>query len=141
MEDHGCFICRKHDGLEASPPGGYIFEDEHWMVCHAPVDNGPLGTLFIESRRHVLDFADFSNDEAKSFGKLVRKVYKALRSQIAAERVYQLSMMEGIPHFHTWIVPRTSDITERGIVFLARDMKATVEGAEDLARLLRAELG
>ena len=31
-----CFLCRKHEGEEAAPPGGYIYEDEHWMVCHAP---------------------------------------------------------------------------------------------------------
>ena len=30
-----CFICRKHNGQEATPPGGYIYEYEHWMVCHA----------------------------------------------------------------------------------------------------------
>jgi len=34
------FICQKHKGLEAPPPGGDIYEDEHWMVCHAP---GKLG--------------------------------------------------------------------------------------------------
>ncbi len=45
-----CFICRKHKGQEATPPGGYIYEDEHWMVCHAPGKLGPLGTLFIESK-------------------------------------------------------------------------------------------
>jgi hypothetical protein len=34
MED--CFICRKHNAQEAAPPGGYLYEDECWMVCHAP---------------------------------------------------------------------------------------------------------
>lgn len=42
-----CFLCQKHAGEIASPPGGYIYDDLHWMVCHAPVDKGPLGTLFI----------------------------------------------------------------------------------------------
>ena len=50
MED--CFLCRKHNGGEAAPPGGYIYEDEHWRICHAPPKLGPLGTLFIESKRH-----------------------------------------------------------------------------------------
>jgi len=27
--DTNCFICRKHEGLEALPPGGYIYENEH----------------------------------------------------------------------------------------------------------------
>jgi hypothetical protein len=48
----GCFICDKHEGKEATPPGGYIYEDAYRMVCHAPGKLGPLGTLFIESKRH-----------------------------------------------------------------------------------------
>ena len=37
-----CFLCQKHKGEVASPPGGYIYEGAHWLVCHAPVDKGPL---------------------------------------------------------------------------------------------------
>ena len=55
-----CFLCRKHIGQEVAPPGGYIYEDEHWMVCHAQPHMGPLGTLFIESRRHFLDYAEMT---------------------------------------------------------------------------------
>ncbi len=43
-----CFLCQKHEGQVAPPPGGYIYEGEHWLICHAPADRGPLGTLFIE---------------------------------------------------------------------------------------------
>ena len=28
-----CVICRKHNGLEIVPHGGYIYEDEYLMVC------------------------------------------------------------------------------------------------------------
>lgn len=51
-----CFLCRKHQGLEQQPPGGYIYSDQYWLICHAPPEKGPLGTLFIESKRHFLDF-------------------------------------------------------------------------------------
>ena len=69
-----CFICRKHKGQEVDPPGGYIYEDEHWMVCHAPGKLGPLGTLFIESKRHFLDNAEMTDDESVSLGLVMRKV-------------------------------------------------------------------
>ena len=137
MQPESCFLCRKHRGLEEAPPGGYIYQDDCWMVCHAPVSKGPLGTLFIESRRHVLDFADLNNAEAHAFGSLVRHIYQALRPLVGAERIYQVSMMEGLPHFHAWIVPRPQDISERGIAFLAKDMVCGAGEAAELAARLR----
>lgn len=132
-----CFICRKHKGLEAAPPGGYIYEDEHWMVCHAPGRLGPLGTLFIESKRHFLDYADMDDEEAASFGSVMRKIHRALRIHTGAERIYQLTTLEGQPHFHSWLVPRGKEVVERGLKFLARDDSCSDEDAGKLANILR----
>jgi len=140
MQEHDCFICRKHLGRELAPPGGYIYEDEHWLVCLAPIDKGPLGTLFIESRRHVLDFADFNDQESLSFAELARKLYVALRPRVGADRIYQVSMMEGVPHFHAWIVPRRGEIQERGVAFLAKDLSCARQDAEGMAKSLRDAL-
>jgi diadenosine tetraphosphate (Ap4A) HIT family hydrolase len=137
MQAESCFLCRKHNGDEASPPGGYIYEDDSWMVCHAPADKGPLGTLFIESRRHVLDFAEFDPAETASFGVIARRVYAALRHLTGAERIYQVSMMEGIAHFHSWIVPRQKETAERGVAFLAKNLSCTDAEAAELAVRLR----
>jgi diadenosine tetraphosphate (Ap4A) HIT family hydrolase len=140
MQTDDCFLCRKHRGQEAAPPGGYVFEDANWMVCHAPVKRGPLGTLFIEARRHVLDFGDFNEAEARTFGILAKRVYAVLRRQVGPQRTYQISMMEGVSHFHTWIVPRASEVPERGVAFLARTLTCTEEAASALAAELRAAL-
>jgi diadenosine tetraphosphate (Ap4A) HIT family hydrolase len=132
-----CFICRKHLGQEPAPPGGYIHEDEHWMVCHAPAELGPLGTLFIESRRHFLDYADMTAEESASLGKVMQRVYQALRTHTFAERIYQLTTLEGQPHFHTWLVPRRKEDAERGLKFLGRDDSCTEQEAVALAGRLR----
>lgn len=132
-----CFVCRKHIGQEPSPPGGYIYEDEHWMVCHAPGKLGPLGTLFLESKRHFLDYSEMNDDEARSLGTVLKKTYHALGAHTEAERIYQLSTIEGQPHFHCWIVPRGSDVTERGLKFLVRDDSCSDEDAAELASKLR----
>jgi diadenosine tetraphosphate (Ap4A) HIT family hydrolase len=131
-----CFICRKHNGQEAVPPGGYIYEDEHWMVCHAPGKLGPLGTLFIESKRHFLDYAEMTAEESTSLGDVIKKIYGALRLYTDAERIYQLTTMEGQPHFHSWLVPRGKDVHERGLKFLARDDSCSEEEAIELANKL-----
>lgn len=135
-----CFICRKHEGLEPAPPGGYIFQDEYWMVCHAPGKLGPLGTLFIEARRHFLDYAAMTNAEAAGLGGCLRKAYVALREQTDSERIYQLSTNEGVPHFHAWLVPRARAVSERGIKYLGLDLSCTDEAAAELAARLRAAM-
>lgn len=135
MED--CFLCRKHIGQEVAPPGGYIYEDEHWMVCHAPGKLGPLGTLFIESRRHFLDYAEMTDEESASLGDVMKKIYHALKLHTGAERVYQVTLMEGVPHFHSWLVSHHKEDTERGMKFLARDDFCSDEEASALADKLR----
>lgn len=135
MED--CFLCRKHNGQESAPPGGYIYEDEHWMICHAPGKLGPLGTLFIESRRHFLDYSEMTPEESTSLGNILKKMYSALRLHTGAERIYQVTLMEGVPHFHSWLVPRRKEDTERGMKFLVRDDSCSDEEASILAGKLR----
>jgi len=132
-----CFICQKHKGQEAAPPGDYIYEDEHWMICHAPGKLGPLGTLFIESKRHFLDYAEMTDDESASLGVVMRKIYHALKLHTGAERVYQVTLMEGIPHFHSWLVPHRQDDIEKGMKFLTRDDSCSDEDAAKLANTLR----
>ena len=135
MED--CFICRKHKGQEAAPPGGYIYEDEHWRVCHAPCKLGPLGTLFIESKRHFIDYAEMTDEESASLGIVMRKIYHALKLHTDAERVYQITLVDGVPHFHSWLVAHSKDDPEKGMKFLARDDSCNDEDAAALADKLR----
>jgi diadenosine tetraphosphate (Ap4A) HIT family hydrolase len=132
-----CFLCRKHNGEEIAPPGGYIYEDKHWMVCHAPGKLGPLGTLFIESRRHFLDYAEMTDEESASLGQVMRKIYDVLKSHTNAERIYQVTLIDGIPHFHSWLVPHRKDDPEKGMKFLMKDDSCSGEEASALADSLR----
>lgn len=135
-----CFLCQKHAGKVASPPGGYIYEGTHWRVCHAPVDKGPLGTLFIESQRHFLDFSEALPNETASYGPLLKKLYAELKLITGAERIYQVIMLEGIPHFHAWLLPRTKEIPERGVAFLQKDFTCAEAEAQKVAAKLREAL-
>jgi diadenosine tetraphosphate (Ap4A) HIT family hydrolase len=136
----GCMLCQKHQGQLATPPGGYIYKGMHWLVCHAPVDKGPLGTLFIESRRHFLDFSEASGEELVAYGPLLKRVYTALKSLTGAERIYQVVFLEGVPHFHAWMVPRRKEDQERGVPFLAKDIVCGQKEAENLVAVLRKML-
>jgi diadenosine tetraphosphate (Ap4A) HIT family hydrolase len=135
-----CFLCQKHAGKVASPPGEYIYEDTHWMVCHAPVDKGPLGTLFIESQRHFLDFSEALPEETASYGPLLKKLFSELKSFTGAERIYQVIMLEGVPHFHAWLLPRAKEIPERGLQFLEKDFTCNELDVQKLTSALREAL-
>ena len=135
-----CFLCRKHNGQEDAPPGGYIYEDEHWMVCHAPGKLGPLGTLFIESKRHFIDYAEMNDAESISLGNVMGKIYRALKLQTEAERVYQVTLIDGVPHFHSWLVPHHKDDPDKGMKFLTRDDSCSDEEASVLAEKLRGAM-
>jgi Diadenosine tetraphosphate (Ap4A) hydrolase and other HIT family hydrolases len=93
--------------------------------------------LFIESKRHFLDYAEMTDKESASLGNVMRKIYRALKLHTEAERIYQVTLMEGVPHFHSWLVPRRKDDVEKGIKFLARDDSCSEEDAIGLAKKLR----
>jgi hypothetical protein len=38
-----CFICRKQEGLETPPTGGYIVEGKYFLAEHAPLKMSPCG--------------------------------------------------------------------------------------------------
>lgn len=133
----GCFICEKHEGLQGEPPGGYIYEDEHWMVCHFPTHIAVLGQLVIESKRHFLDFSDMTEEEAESYGVLLQTVYSVLRRETNAVRIYTLVMLEGADHFHVHLIPRSADSEVKGMELLAATSGCDQEEAVQLARTLR----
>lgn len=135
-----CFICDKHAGTTHQPPGGYIYEDEHWMVCHFVARNAVLGQLVVESKRHFLDFSDMTDDEARSYGVLVKRLYAVLKQVTGAERVYSLILLEGVSHFHAHFIPRRSDSPTRGIQLLTQDWSCDEQDAIRIAQQLREAL-
>jgi len=135
-----CFICRKLRAEIAPPPGGYLWQDKSWAVCHAPADIAGAGTLILESRQHFLDLEDMPGDERASFGPVLGRLYPAIRRGTGADRVYLLSTMGGVAHFHAWLVPWWADSALRGPKYLAADQSCSVAEAIDASQRIRAAL-
>ncbi|BFT72429.1 HIT family protein [Paenibacillus sp. P36] len=134
-----CFICDKHNGVSNQPPGGYIYEDEHWMVCHFPTEQSVLGQLLIESKRHFLDFSEMTDEEARTYGYLVKKLYSTLKEITGAERVYSLVTIDGVPHFHAHFIPRMGQSTTKGIKFITQEKSCEVKDVTELVKKLIAK--
>src|SRR5580693_8498001 len=87
-----CNICRKQDGLTTGSalldvpiPGGYIVEGEHFLVEHAPVQESGAGTVIVEARRHLLDFADMTPAESAELGPLLHRLVPAVKAATGVE--------------------------------------------------------
>ena len=78
-----------------------------------------------------------TDEEATTLGIVMRNIYHNLKLLTDAERVYQVTMMDGAPHFHSWLVPRRVTDTEKGMKFLARDDSCSDDDAAALAEKLR----
>jgi diadenosine tetraphosphate (Ap4A) HIT family hydrolase len=135
-----CLICQKHAGTMAPPPGGYVYEDPYWLACHASTTQGPLGTLLVESRRHFLDYDEMAPEEAAAYAALLPRLYAALKPLTGAERIYHLVLLEGLSHFHAWLVPRPPAAAEHGLDYLMKDHAADEAQAVRLAANLRTAL-
>lgn len=135
-----CLICRKHAGAAIAPPGGYLYQDENWMVCHFFADRSIPGQLVIESKRHVLDFGEMTDQEVQGYGLLLKRLYSAVKQVTGAERVYSVVMLEGIPHFHAHLIPRLPDSPLKGMKLLSQDASCSEEEAAQIADRLREVL-
>jgi diadenosine tetraphosphate (Ap4A) HIT family hydrolase len=88
-----CNICRKQDDLKTGPalldvprPGGYIVEREHFLAEHAPLQESSAGTVILEARRHLLDFADMTPAELAEVGSILKHEGELLGAAYLAQQ-------------------------------------------------------
>jgi len=135
-----CYYCTKHRTGEDAPPGGWLVADKDWLVGHGPAHMSLPGTLRVESRRHFTDFADMTDAEAASFGRLLASLYRAVRPVTGAERIHLLATMDYQPHFHAWLYPRAAEDPRRGTAFLHHGFECTESEAQAAAAAIRSHL-
>ncbi len=104
-----CLVCQKHRG-EIIIPGGFIHLDDLIFISHAPLWGGEmehyLGHIFIETKRHVYEIGDLSQDEAARIGIHTTRVAQALLAILPMCHVYTFVIGDGAPHFHVHIIGR-----------------------------------
>jgi diadenosine tetraphosphate (Ap4A) HIT family hydrolase len=142
-----CNICRKQDGLKTGKelldvpvPGGYVVEDEHFLVEHAPLQESSAGTVIVEARRHFLDFGDMTQTESRDLGSILHRLIPAIKAATEVQRVYYLAVMEHSPHFHLWLVPRKGEGDLRGLEYLTQQppLTSSFDAAEEASHKIRA---
>lgn len=143
--DRECLICAKYAGKTVPawagfpvPPGGHLVDTPLWRAGHGPTPYWPKGTVLIESKRHFVDYADFTDDEAATLGPLIRRLTEPLRKATGAPRIHLFSCMEGTDHFHLWMVPRVPGATPAR-TFIADPGHCTATEAEEVIDEVRRQ--
>jgi diadenosine tetraphosphate (Ap4A) HIT family hydrolase len=141
-----CHICLKQDGkttgsglLDTPSPGGYVLEEESFLAEHAPIQESSAGTVIVEARRHLLDFADMTAAESSELGPILHRLVPAIKAATGVERVYYFAVMEHSAHFHLWLIPRKNESELRGPAYLMQQppLSASFAEAEAMVQTIR----
>ena len=104
-----CLVCRKHRG-EVDIPGGAIYENNLIYISHAQLCGDEkkhyLGHVFVETKRHVAEVADLTEEEAQVIGVYTSKIAKALLHTMSMEHIYIFVIGDGVPHVHYHVIGR-----------------------------------
>lgn len=108
-----CLACDLADGTRELP-GDRVAETERWIVEHCI---GPLGvgTLVVKPRRHVLQVADLTGEEADELGPLLQRTASVVRSLTGADQVYVCLWSHAgweAVHIHFVVQPVSSELRD-----------------------------
>ncbi|MDQ0857201.1 HIT family protein [Bacillus sp. V2I10] len=105
-----CPICQKHQDLNEA-----IYEDQDWIVTHGPVASQVLGYLYIEPKRHVENWSEFTDQELSAVGPLIKKLEAAVKKELSVDRMYVVTISEAVRHLHFHLIPRLHDQEIKGL--------------------------
>lgn len=104
-----CIVCRKHKG-EIYVPGGVIYEDSSISISHAQLwgeeKEHYLGHVFVETKRHVAEVADLTEEESQAIGLYTSRIARALLHTECMEHIYIFFIGDGVPHVHYHVIGR-----------------------------------
>ncbi|MBN2045623.1 MAG: HIT family protein [Anaerolineales bacterium] len=109
IKPSACLVCRKHRG-QYDLAGGIIYEDDLVFISHAQLWGDEkehyLGHVFVESKRHVAEIADLTDQESQALGLFTSRTAKALLCTQGMEHVYSFFIGDGVPHVHIHVIGR-----------------------------------
>lgn len=102
--DPSCALCASLDSEEP------LWADELWSVRPVEAPPGVAGWMLLVSRRHCPGPAQLDDDEARSFGVVLRHLEATLLRVTGALRIYTAALGEAQRHLHCHMVPRTAEM-------------------------------
>ncbi|OGI19229.1 MAG: hypothetical protein A3J06_04250 [Candidatus Moranbacteria bacterium RIFCSPLOWO2_02_FULL_48_19] len=99
-----CIGCAITEAGKDQP--GYIIETRLFHA-HQDYEIPIIGFVVLSTKRHIISFDEFTDEEAAEFIGLVREIRRAQRQVLGIETVYFIQEENNIgSHFHLWFLPR-----------------------------------
>lgn len=108
-----CPICEKHQNIT-----DLIFENDNWLITHGPLDSQILGYVYIEPKRHVEEWGQFTDEELSELGPLIKKTEIALKKVLPIDRLYSVTISEAVRHLHVHLIPRENEMDVKGVLLI-----------------------
>lgn len=129
----GCGVCELHGPAGSSVNRHEIARTPLWVLRHHPDPSPLLGWLFLDTLRHVGGPADFTPDEAASWGPAVQQACQLVRQLTGCDRVYAIAFGEGARHLHLHLIPRFGDDPTTAAWLIADHYRSVERGERSAA--------
>jgi diadenosine tetraphosphate (Ap4A) HIT family hydrolase len=117
-----CPICEKHERKEE-----VLFENQNWVISHGPLASQLLGYVYIEPKRHVENWSEFTDAELLEIGPLLKSVESALQELISLDRLYSVTISEAVRHIHFHLIPRVDECDVKGLPLIEQATQQKVK--------------
>ncbi|WP_085991084.1 HIT family protein [Oceanobacillus senegalensis] len=117
-----CPICEKHQNRKA-----IIDEKENWVISHGPLSSQLLGYIYLEPKRHVEDWAQFTEEELAEMGALMKEVEEAIQKILPIDRLYMVAISEAVRHLHVHLIPREEGMKVKGTALIEQATQQKVK--------------
>lgn len=139
-----CLSCGVRDG-KIKTPGGILFETDLITITHSIPPAQSKGFMIVQPKRHVEHIAELTSEEFEEIAKGIRAAANAIKKVLNPEKIYTCSFGETVKHVHFYVIPRTSEMPERGITVLIQILdegkwRCSEEVAEDVALKIKKKL-
>ncbi|NYH92718.1 HIT domain-containing protein [Actinopolymorpha rutila] len=110
MNPGACYTCDREAEFDRLPPREVIGYDDRWRVVHS-TGSGLLGWLVLVPRRHVMELAELTAEEAAGLGTWQVRLARALAAELGTPKTYVAEFGEAPGfHLHFHVVPRPVDL-------------------------------
>ena len=115
-----------------SSAGETVTDFGEWLLLLHP-DSAVRGHAMLVAKRHVENFCDFTDSEARQFARVQKVAERALLDVTKTDRAILLKLGIQTPHFHVHIYPVSNTMT-RDEVMQVIDAKVREVREADLAK-------